>query len=202
MSCKNILSLGQLFIKSEDIPERYSAVLCLELSLVTLPVDSGRSCIFGPSCKAIHSEEGGKEKEEKKKKKGKHPPPQCSSELSPLLWLAKQLVLIHLSPLLIKNKKCHSLLELQIHPAGSRAVRLLDLLRKFREGWGNAECCLLLGSLLIHVPCTDFSIAAWFHGVKYRQKAQNSSCLSLSKSHFSFYSQLTLRGGLALELTI
>lgn len=119
MSCKNIPSLGQLFIKCEDIPRRYSAVLCLELSLVTLPVDSGRSCIFSPSCKAIHSEkEGGK----KKKKKSKHPPPWCSSELSPLLWLAKQLVLIHLSPLLIKNKKCHSLLELQDPPSGEAGL--------------------------------------------------------------------------------
>lgn len=115
MSCKNIPSLGQLFIKCEDIPRRYSVVLCLELSLVTLPVDSRRSCIFSPSCKAIHSEkEGGRGGE----KRRKHPPPWCSSELSPLLWLAKQLVLIHLSPLLIKNKKCHSLLELQDPPNG------------------------------------------------------------------------------------
>lgn len=76
MSCKNIPSLGQLFIKCKDIPRRYSAVLCLELSLVTLPADSGRSCIFSPSCKAIHSEkEGGRGKKKKKptEKKEKAP---------------------------------------------------------------------------------------------------------------------------------
>lgn len=145
MSCKNIPSLGQLFIKCEDIPRRYSAVLCLELSLVTLPVDSGRSCIFSPSCKAIHSEkEGGKKKTKKTEKRRKHPPPWCSSERSPWLWLAKQLVLIHLSPLLIKNKKCHSLLELQDPPSGKPGCQAAVFTEKVQGGF--RQCTVLAAS--------------------------------------------------------
>lgn len=79
--------------------------------------------------------EGGREKKKKKEKKRKHPPPWCSSELSPLLWLAKQLVLIHLSPLLIKNKKCHSLLELQDPPSGKPGCQAAVFTEKVQGGF-------------------------------------------------------------------
>lgn len=80
----------------------------------------------------------------KKKKKGKHPPPWCSSELSPLLWLAKQLALIHLSPLLIKNKKCHSLLELLDPPSGKPGCQAAGFTEKVQGGL--RQCTVLAAS--------------------------------------------------------
>lgn len=129
---------------------------CLALSSVTTRVDSGRNCIF-----LVTSASGsfrGKKKKAPERRQCLPPAELLSSgSLKPLrsqpLALTCQTASFN-SPftLLIKNKKCHSLQELQDPPS---RVAVLSGSYVYRESSGRVEqrTCCFQEVFLVHVPC-------------------------------------------------
>ena len=149
---------------------------CLELSSVTMPVDSGRNCIFFFShfCKRFI---------QKKTTTPVHPLPSpvellfSSGSFQPLrsqpLALTCQTASFN-SPftLLIKNKKCHSLQELQDPPSRDAALSASCV---FGESSGRVEqrTCCFQEVFLVHVPSPHPPSQYYWPRVTQRQQGSS-----------------------------
>lgn len=122
---------------------------CLELFSVTKRGDSGRNCIIW----VTYASDSFRKNNNKLSTRTAFTPVELLFSSGSLKPLRSQLLALTCqtasfnSPftLLIKNKKCHSLQELQDPPSRDAAVGELCLPGKFRRGW--AAYLLFLGSV-------------------------------------------------------